>query len=700
VELDSIAWAGGIFWYNAPPMATTTLAPSAAAARSVGGGVNLFSGRYLRADLLALLALLVAALAGLSIGYLRAPAIEIGVDGRYNRPYLEDFHEPETAAGQSAPSYRWTEERSQVRAPALGRGRWQVGLTLSSPTATGAPKLALIETDSQQLPIQLRPDQRTYYLLTPTSGDLTVAISSATTQVGNDPRALGVVFAGAEFQPLTISALPPLSFLLLTLLALALAFVTLRLIGLHPWLALIGPLIGLALLSWAVAVNRQPLGLLLPRLALLALFSLLLTLLLGWCWRLLVRLGRLEPEPSLLPALLAIFYAGFWIKAAGLLYPYSHVIDVGWHVRDIQSVLAWRVSEFYLPSAFSYGKMPVSEWGANPPLLPYTPFFHLMAAPLAIFPWPLDLSVNVFSVFFDTNRVTLIAALALSLGLTSRGALLAALLYAVTPFTFLLHSWGNMPTTLGIWWTLLATTMLVLTFGRWHERRIFWLLTAVLLASFLFYFVMAVFMMVFVLLVALGLRLFRGDLPRQARPLLGATGLAFALSIVLYYGLFIPEMIERTLPYVLRTVVGGQTNEGQAAQQTLAQYLGFYWPHLGYYLPFYINTADTVRYGLWLPLLLGLPGLWLLRKRRLTLIIVGAWYVVAVLFLFAGLRISMVDKHVFFVAPALALCSAAIFERLWTRNLLLRGALIGVYALTFVSAIELWIVRLQRVGIG
>lgn len=680
-------------------MATTTIASSAAATRSTGGGVTLFRREYLRLDLLALLIVFGAALLGLMAGYLRAPAVEIGVAGRYNRPYLQDFHEPETIAGQSAPSYRWTRERSTVLAPGLGRGRWQTALRLSSPGVTGQPRQALIQTDTEQLPLQLRAEERTYYLLTPTSGDLSVTIQSETARIGNDPRPLGVVFGGAAFQPLTVSALPPATFLLLTLLALGLAFVTLRLIGLHPWLALIGPLLTIAVLSWAVATNRAPLGLLLPRLALLALFGLVGSLVLAWLWQRLVRLGRLEPAPWLLPALLTIFYVGFWIKGAGLLYPYSHVIDIGWHVRDIQSVLELRFAEFYRPSQFSYGKMPVSEWGTNPPLLPYSPFFHIVAAPLAVFPWPLDLSVNIFSVFFDTNRVVLIAALALAVGLKSRGALLAALLYAVTPLTFLLHSWGNIPTTLGIWWTLLATTLLVLSFGRWHERRVFVLVTAVLLASFLFYFVMAVFMGIFVLLLALALRLMRGGLPTQTRPLLAATALAVGLSIVVYYGLFIPEMIERTLPYVTQTVVGGQTNQGQAEQQTLGEYFGFTAKHLGYYMPVYIDTADTVRYGLWLPVLLGLPGLWLLRKNRLALIVIGVWYLVGVLFLFAGLRISMVDKHLFFVAPALAIASAAIFERLWTRHVLLRGALIGVYALTFLSALELWVVRLQRVGL-
>jgi hypothetical protein len=360
-------------------------------------------------------------------------------------------------------------------------------------------------------------------------------------------------------------------------------------------------------------------------------------------------------------------------------------------VRDIQLVLGGQFKDFYLPSHFSYGKMPVREWGNNPPLLPYSPFFHIVAASFAIFPWPMDISVNIFSVIFDTNRVVLIAALALAFGLNSRTAFLAALLYAVTPFTFMLHSWGNIPTTFGIWWTLLATAILVLTFGRWHERRIFVLLTFVLLASFLFYFVMAVFSGFFVILLALGLLFFGRDLTKQVKPLVLSGTLALVLSIVVYYGFFIPEMIERTLPYVTRTVAGGQTNTGQDEHISLGQYLSYHYTHMGY-----LNYP--VRHGVWVPVLLALPGLWLLRKQRFALLVTGVWLLVAIMFFFVGLRVSMVDKYIFYAAPALAICTALFFDRLWQRSRVVPILIAAVYLLTFVSALDIWILRLQLVA--
>ncbi len=669
-------------------MATTTLAPSAA----FRGGIRLFGTRRPGADLLALLVLVAAAMLALIASYAHAPEIEVGVATRYNTPHLQDFHEPEAVAGQKMPSYRWTQKDSTILAPSLGRGLWTAALKLSSPRPAGAPKQVVIRLAQQSWPVQLQAGPRTYHLLAQSRGDVSPAINAPLARYGGDPRQLGVAFFGASFESIVPSALPPTRLTLYTVIALLLAYLTLRCIGLSPRLTLILALIGLSILAWGAATHRAAIGLLVPRLSILAIAGLIGVWLVGWGWTRLMRLGQLDAAPWLLPALLTVFYVGFWIKAAGLLYPYSHAIDVSWHMQHVQDILHGRLLELYKPGAFSESVMPVKEWGANRPLIPYSPYFHILATSFAIFPWSLETTANVFSVFFDTNRVILIAALGLAFGLRSRGGFMAALLYAVTPFTFLLHSWGNIPTTFGIWWTLLATTLLVLTFGRWHERRIFILLAAVLLLTFLFYTVMAVFMGIFLVLLLIGLALFgRGLSQGQIRALFGATALAVGLSLVVYYGQYIPGMIARTLPYVDRTVVGGQSNPGQATQQPFLSYVIDYNDRLGY-------RGWPVRYGLWLPLLLAMPGLWLLRRHRLAVLIMGAWYLVALLFFVVGSRVSMVDKQLFYVAPALTLCTAAVLERVWARRRLLQGVIVSAYALTFLSALQLWIWRLQAIG--
>jgi hypothetical protein len=158
-------------------MTTSTIAASAAERPSGAGGVRLWGQRARPArDVLALLVLLLATLLGLMASFARAPQVELGVAGRYNRPYLQNFHDPEAFAGQTAPSYRWTQERSTILAPGLGRGLWQTDLRLMSPQPAGQPKQMLIENDSQRWLIQLAPAERTYHLLTPSAGDLSLDI--------------------------------------------------------------------------------------------------------------------------------------------------------------------------------------------------------------------------------------------------------------------------------------------------------------------------------------------------------------------------------------------------------------------------------------------------------------------------------------------------------------------------------------------
>ena len=692
-------------------MATTTLTSSAASR----GGVRLWRRQRIAPDLLALLTLLIATATALIVSYSRASTIQLGVAGRYHAPHLVDFHEPETIAGQQEATYRWTGDQSTIRAPGLGRGLWATTLELSSPVAAGEPKLARVAVDGQTWPLQLTPQPRSYHLITPSRGDMSVRIDTVAQSYGADPRELGIVFFGAAFRPVAVGAFPPALLLAHSLFGLILAYLTLRLIGWRPALALIGPLGALLLLAWSIAANRAPLGLLAPRLSALAIAGLLAILLLRWAWNRLVALGRLEPEPWLLPALLTIMYVGFWIKAGGMLYPYSHVIDVPWHMQRTREILSGRLFELYRPGAFSESVMPLDEWGAERPVIPYSPYFHILATVFAIFPWPLETSANVFSAFFDTNRALLIAALALGFGLRSRAALLAALLYAVTPFTYLLHSWGNIPTTFGMWWTLLATTIIVLGFDRLHERRIFALLTAVLLATLLFYTVMAVFMGVFIVLLLMGLAIWGRELPRRSVYALAASSaLALGLSLLVYYGQYIDPIVERTLPYINRTVVGGQEGEGQAELEPFAKYVSNYVPHIGYltdpgsffplrllplpYLPSSYNSGRALWYGVALPLVVGLPAVWLLRRNRLALLILGVWILVAALFFLAGSRVSMVDKHLFYIVPALTITTAAALDRAWQRWRWTGAAIAITYLGAFTSALALWLMRLQRVG--
>jgi hypothetical protein len=74
-----------------------------------------------------------------------------------------------------------------------------------------------------------------------------------------------------------------------------------------------------------------------------------------------------------------------------------------------------------------------------------------------------------------------------------------------------------------------------------------------------------------------------------------------------------------------------------------------------------------------------------------------AWLLVALLFLVAGSRISMVDKHLFYLIPALVLGCGLIFGRLWRRGVASRLVVAGIYVATFVAALQLWVHRIVSV---
>ena len=74
--------------------------------------------------------------------------------------------------------------------------------------------------------------------------------------------------------------------------------------------------------------------------------------------------------------------------------------------------------------------------------------------------------ISPFAASIDTSRVFLLALLARKSRFSDREALFGSLLLAVTPATFLLHSWGNLPTTLGLWCTLVTTIYIAVAYRR------------------------------------------------------------------------------------------------------------------------------------------------------------------------------------------------------------------------------------------
>jgi hypothetical protein len=607
---------------------------------------------------------------------------------------------------EGARTYRWTTGDGSITFPALGRGAWRVELTAVVAHPGGAPVNA--ELLANGVPLATLPeygDFKRLSLIVPAAvvgdGDLTLTIRS---NVITDPRPLGVLVERVSLTPLDLvaplgTALPPWS-MLLPALAVALSlYASLRLVRVPAWWAL-GAAVALLLLgAWALVRYRYPMGFFAEPLALLMLFTAALTPALQWLGdRLFRRLG-IPLVPWLRDALVLLFLVGFWLKAGGLLFPYMRAIDVSWHMDRVRWILDGNLAAMWQPGAFSESVMPIDEWGPNRPVIPYSPFFHLFATLFAIFPWSLETSTNLFSALLDSSRVFLLAILALKSGLSNRVALLAAALCAVTPVTFLLHSWGNVPTTSGMWWTLVTTTAIVALYPRLERPGPLAVLTLLSLVTMLFYTVMAVFHVTFVIVFLLLVRVMPAWIERRPAWLVGgATLAAILLSIVIYYGQYIPSMVERTVPYVLSLATRGPESVG-VERAPFSEYMAGFWRPLGYTL----RPDGFLFYGLLIPLLFCLPGFLALRpqkggapERALLWIILAAWFTVGVLFMLAGYRVSMVDKQLFYIVPALCLCWAVYADRYWRRGRAAQLMILLIYAFTLATALDLWVIRIIR----
>lgn len=606
-----------------------------------------------------------------------------------------------SATLSAARTYRWTMGDGAIALPALGRGAWRVSLAAVVAHPDGRPLHARLIANGvtiAQLPDYA--DLRRLSVVVPASvvgdGDLTLAIVSDTFV---DPRPLGVLIEGVAVTPVVNgpgALLPPWGMLVAVLVVAVCLYGSLRWVQVGAWVAAVVGLGVVVVGAWALIVYRFPMGFYVPRLALLMFLSMLLTPVVSWLSVWLFRRAGVPLVPWFAQALMVIFLVGFWLKAGGMVFPYMRAIDVGWHMDRVRWILDGNLAAMYRPGAFSESVMPVNEWGASPPVIPYSPFFHLFATVFVLFPWPMEVSANVFSAVVDTSHVFLMALLARKSGLSARMTLFGVLAYAVTPVTFLLHNWGNVPTTFGIWWTLVATVVMVVGYPYLGRRGPFVLLVAISLACMLFYTVMAAFHLAFVFFFVVLVLAMRGWVDmRPLRPLVLATGLAFVLSVLVYYGQYVPGMIARTLPYMATVFTRGPQSVG-VERLPFSQYLLSYIPHLDYHM----WPGDYLYYGVGVPLMFVVPGFWALRGRRLLWVVLAAWFSVGVLFLLAGYRISMVDKQLFYVLPAVMVCWSVYAERYWLRGRWGRAMIVALYAFTFVAALNLWVLRIGRSPLG
>ncbi|WP_141509093.1 hypothetical protein [Candidatus Chloroploca asiatica] len=628
-----------------------------------------------------------------------------------------------------ARTYRWSQGESQIVMPGLGRGAWTAHIRLIAAHPNQQPVEAkLLVNGVPMVAIPDRGEERMIHLHIPGSlmgnGDLELALQA---NVYNDPRELGVLISRVVVAPaagtgVIRSAVPPwaTTFYMLTMVLGVYGALSMLRVGettrvmarasLHRWgdlVPLIGALLALLVGAWALAFYRFPTSFFLPRLAGLAIWSIVLALALipltNWFFAAIGAIetreheerGRFTPAP-LTSALLLIFFVSYWFKAGGMLYPYFVAVDVQWHMERARWILEGQLPLLYgLNSPLNESTMPTAEWGENRPIIPYSPYFHIFAAPLGLLPWPMPLSINMLSALADSTRIIMIGLLGWRFGLSARNVVFAAAMYAVMPVAFLLHAWGNVPTTFGLWMTLMATTFLVCAWERIHERGPMVIFSLMLTVTFLIYTVTAVFMGVFLVLLTLMLLAAApkgvewAALRTRIKPIWQASGVAILVVIVVYYGQYILPIIERSVPYFATVFTQGASSVG-VERAPFHLYMWSFFQAFDYR----IWPGRYLFYGLAFPLLFTIPGFLHLWKRPLAGVFLAAWFSVSVVFMLAGYRISMVDKQLFYILPIIAICWAVYAGRYWQRGRWAQIMIVMIYLVSAVAALDQWFFRI------
>lgn len=592
--------------------------------------------------------------------------------------------------------YRWSQSKSTFKFNGVGGGWWIANVKLTMQHPNSKPFAAYLQIGTRkyaEFPTNRIGFRNYEYLVDPDqipTGNVHIDIFSELANTPNDIRKLGVPVMMASLQPLIPNWYPlgiPLQVMAVIIISL-LATVSMMII--RPQLWFIGLIIASTLAVLTVFDRIYITGWYLQLLILFIVTTLSIPLwykLLDWM------LTRTPKVTQFNDMIVFIVVLSIWIKAGGILFPYMVPIDISWHMDKVREIInTWDFAKYYMPGSFSESVMPITEWGAERPMIPYSPFYHFFSIVFMITPWSLETNAMMVSVFMDVSRIIFIAVIARHSGLSTRISFLAGLIYAITPMTFLLHSWGNTPTTTGMWWTLLSTTLIFMWGENLQNKRYFAIITMVSVITMLIYTVTAVFHILFISFLAILMYVYPKTLGKfSAKYMVIATFTGLAIATLMYYGQYIEPIFERTIPYFLQLSVNGAESVG-VERPSFFTYLINYCSLLHYSLE--INTY--LYYGLLVPMLLVVPGFLLLKNKHLLWVFMSAWFVVAIVFMLVGTRISMVDKQIIYILPVVAICTAYMVDQFWRRGVSGKIFTIIILIYTLFSALQLWVFRIEN----
>lgn len=566
-------------------------------------------------------------LVALVLGYQSTRALYLDIGGQFDTPHTPGFYAPETSG---LANFRWAGASSSLLFQGIGRpmAPMTVRVQLSSGRGAGSPpiEVGVAVNGHEASPLQVAATSASYSISVDpawldATGDVRIDFTAPTFSRKGDRRELGFVADFARIEVPAGPVVPSLTQVAWLLLSGALLYLLLRAIWVRPTPA--GALVAVFLVACAavIATQRLLLTVFTPLLVATFVIALLVTALAeplvralaGWAGS--QRGGNAvgavsTASTAALPewawaGLRGLLIATALLKIGGLLYPHTYIIDSSFHLRLITYMAEGRSWDQYFGKSLALSVMPKEEWGSATAFIPYSPFFYVVAAPLYWLPVPLAQSVPVFSGILETLKVGWVFLLGLALGgsrFAARRAVASAAIYAAIPATFLLQQWGNWPTQISLWLLTLWAAITCLMWRRYTDLTVWALSTLLLLLTMLSYTVTAAYTGIYIGLLVAGGWLLAPALRRRWAVLALSLVVATLLSLAIYYGQWIPTIVNDTLP------IFGNAVASQGKLTTLH-------PTFGSFLTDNVGRAMQ-SYNLAIIYALGLAGaLWLLVGR-------------------------------------------------------------------------------------
>ncbi|MGI8687234.1 MAG: hypothetical protein ACR2M3_01530 [Thermomicrobiales bacterium] len=649
------------------------------------------------------LILLAVSLVALLGAYQIERPISVTIGGAHEKPFVQNFHDKDVLATDTTP-YRWTSATSFIVFKGIGGGRERTAsLRLRSGRPPGVARPVTVLVNGVEVRrFTVGAEWQTFAFAingAATAGHgVVIELRTPAEKLSNtDGRVVGVQVNELRMETVgsgrTIPAWGTLGLALL--ITGTLYLIAARVLGiaianggrrrsLAALCAAGGVLILAALFVFArpyIAVYSGPL--------LATLLGALGALLLP---RPLIRLGArcgLAVTPSEATALCVILALGIVAKLGGLLYPDTIVIDLNWHTRWMRTFLQHDFRALYFPSDLSSGP---KEWGLGI-LIPKSPLFYAMLAPFTLLPLAIGTVLKLCVGLMDVITVLFVFAILKRVGMGTAG-IVAALLYTVTPLSYLALSYGNYPTIFAQFLTIAAFALLLFAGQRLDRIGIFILFTFILTLSLLAYPVVAVFNMC--VLVAFGLWRWRQetDAREKRRALLIPISAVVAalLAFVSYY----VQYVRVTLQSV-RTL---GTSTAESRGYTKGGLRG---------APWHITTviAKNIEVGNLLVLLaIAIAGVVLWHRTvpdnewQRTWQFLLLWLLIMPVFTLADAYVDLLLKPLFYTMVPVALFGGIAVVWLWRRGRIGRAAAILCCVAITAQAWWLWFQRIAYAGQG